>query len=335
MLPNWQTSIRWMATDGTDVRQGDKVVELDSSAFTTDLENARESANQAAQELAEKSAEWSADTTQKQLDLERKRADYDKAKLYAAIPKEIIAGREYEENQLKLKRTKAEYEKAVDVLRSQKASVEADRRNLVLSLQKAERKMRTAEEALDSLILRAPRDGIVVIGQHPWEGRKLKTGDQVFVGLSLAMIPEIQSLQVVSSLADVDDRRIAVGMPATVTLDAYPDRRFSGKVREISAVAQESSRQSLRRAFRVVVVLDHVDTARMRPGLSAQVVVRRQTLNDALLASRAALDLSARQAKARVADSKLLDVTLGACNAQECVVIDGLKEGDELEAPHV
>ena len=37
-------------------------------------------------------------------------------------------------------------------------------------------------------------------------------------------------------------------MPATIILDAYPDVSFPGRVSSISAVAQESSRTSLRRA---------------------------------------------------------------------------------------
>ena len=93
-----------------------------------------------------------------------------------------------------------------------------------------------------------------------------------------------------------------------------------GSVAAISAVAQENTtnRQSLRRSFRVTIKLDRLDPVRMRPGLSARVTIRRATLANVLLAPRGAAGLAKR------------DVKLGDCNAFECVVLSGLKEGEQL-----
>src|SRR5213076_3027921 len=50
-LPQWQTSIKWMSPDGAEVKQGDRVIELDNSAFATNLEEKRQAVAQATQEL--------------------------------------------------------------------------------------------------------------------------------------------------------------------------------------------------------------------------------------------------------------------------------------------
>jgi hypothetical protein len=68
----------------------------------------------------------------------------------------------------------------------------------------------------------------------------------------------------------------------------------------------------------------------MRPGLSARVVVHAMKQPNALLVSRAAIDFSGKKPRAYRADGKLVDVILGACNAQECVVRSGLNEGETL-----
>jgi HlyD family secretion protein len=329
-LPQWQTTIKWIAQDGTETKKGDRIVELDNSTFAANLDAKRQAVAQAEQQLQQKEAESKADTLDKQLDVERKRADYDKAKMEAAMPKEIVAQRDYNDRQIKFKRAEVELAKAVDVLKSQRTSVKADRDNLLLTLQKAQRELGIAERAIAELILRAPQDGIVVMRDHPWEGRRLQEGDAVFVGMPLAQFPEMSSLQVEADLADVDDGRIGAGMPATIVLDAYPDMTFPGRVSAISAVAQESSRTSLRRAFRVIVALDRLDLARMRPGLSARVIVHAMRQPNALLVSRAAIDFSGRKPRAFRADGKLVEVVLGACNAQECVVKSGLSEGETL-----
>src|SRR5438093_10199708 len=159
---------------------------------------------------------------QKKLDVQTKQADYEKAKLDAAVPKEVVAARDYEDRQIKFKRATVELVKARDVLRSQLTAAKSDHANLILNLEVARRELRRADDAINALILRAPRDGIVVLKDHPWEGRRLKEGDPVFVGLGLALLPDPSSIRVTAALADVDDRKIAVGMPATVILDAYP-----------------------------------------------------------------------------------------------------------------
>jgi len=319
-LPSWQTSIKWIADDGAEVHKGDRVVELDNSQFTSGLDAKRQAVAQAEQELQQKDAEAEADLLQKKLDVETKQSDYEKAKLEAELPKDVLSVRDYEDRQIKFKRASVELQKSKDVLRSQLNAAKSDRANLMLNLEKARRELATADDAINALILRAPRDGVVVLKDHPWEGRRLKEGDPVFVGLGLVLLPDPTSIRVTAALADVDDRKIAVGMPATVILDAYPATSYTGRVSWISAVAQESTtnRQSLRRTFRVAVQLDHIDNAKMRPGLSARVIVRRDTIHDALLVPRASIGKLKK------------DVRLGDCNEVDCIVLGGLKEGERL-----
>ena len=332
-LPAWQTTIKWLATDGAEVRKGDRVVELDNSQFATNLDGKRQAVAQAEQELQQKEAEWAADTLEKQLDVERKRADADKARLDASIPRDLLSVREYEDRQLKKLRTETELAKTVDVLRAQRAGVAADRENLRINLAKAQRELQLADDAIAALVLKAPRDGIVVLKDHMWESRKLQEGDSIWVAFPIAQIPEMTSLRVEASLPDVDDGKIASQMPATVIVDAYPAASFPARVTDISAVAEESTRNSLRRQFRVMVALDRLDIARMRPGLSARVIVHRDAQREALLVPRVAVDFTSSKARVLLSSGGAADVKLGACNAQDCVVLSGLKEGDRVR-PH-
>ncbi len=328
-LPSWQTAIKWIAEDGALLKGGEPAVELDNSALTADLETKRQALTQVHQELQQQEAEWAADLEQKQLDAEKRLSELDKAKLDALTPRELLATKVYEEKQTALRRTTVEHQKAVDLLASRRTAVAAERRNLQLRIEKAHRDIATAERAIEELVLRAPRDGIIVIRDIPWEGRKLQQGDTVFVGMSIAMLPDVSTMRVKAALADVDDGKIATGMPVTVTLDAFPNVPFTGKISAISAVAQESRRQSLRRQFEVLVSLDRLDAERMRPGLSARIVVRRQNQQRALLAPRAAIEFGGTP-KAHLSGGQTKDVKLGPCNAQDCVVLDGLTEGEKL-----
>ena len=329
-LPSWQTAIKWIADEGTAVKAGEPVVELDNGALTSELESKRQTAMQTVQELQQKEAEWEADLEQKGLEVEKKLSELEKARLAALVPRDLLSLRGYEEKQNTLRRTTTEHEKAVDLLKSRRTAVDAERQNLVLRIEKAQREIAIAEQAINALVLRAPRDGIFVIRDHPWEGRKLQTGDPVWVGFPIAMLPDLETLRVKAALADVDDGKIAVGMPVTMTLDGYPDVPFAGRITSISAVAQESQRQSLRRQFAVMVELDRLDRERMRPGLSARVIVSREKRPQALLVPRSAVDFGGEKPRARLRSGGFKDVTLGSCNAIDCVVTSGLAEGEAV-----
>ena len=60
--------------------------------------------------------------------------------------------------------------------------------------------------------LAAPRDGVLVIDDHPWEGRKFYVGDTVQPGMTIMSLPDpAKGMQVLAELSDVDDGRVGVG----------------------------------------------------------------------------------------------------------------------------
>ena len=87
---------------------------------------------------------------------------------------------------------------------------------------------------------------------------------------------------------------------------------------------------SLRRAFDVIVHLDDLDSERMRPGLSARVIVDRGEQKGVLLAPRAAIDFNGQSPRLHLAGGETKDVKLGECNAQNCVVLSGADENLRL-----
>jgi len=329
-LPSWQSSIKWLIDDGVAVKAGERVAELDNTTFTADLDKKRQDLTQAQQELQEKAAEWVGDLRDKQFDVEKKKSDLEKAKIEAAVPKDIVSLRDFEDRQTKLRRATTDYEKARATLDAQQKADDADRANQLVKIEHAQDEVTVAEQSIDSLILRAPRAGVVVVKDIPWEARKLQTGDTVWVGFPIALIPELDSMRVTAALPDVDDGRVLRGMPARVTLDGYPNMHFAGRVESVSAVAHETGSTSLRRTFVVLVKLDQIDQERMRPGLSARVEIERESKDNVLLAPRAALDFSGKSPRARLSGGKLVNIGLGSCNAQECVVTSGLDEGARL-----
>jgi RND family efflux transporter MFP subunit len=323
-----QLQVRWMEREGTLVKAGQPVVELDNSTFTTDLEEKRLKASEAADELARKQAEAESTTAEKVFLVEKNRSEVAKARLRATVPEGVLAVREVQERQLALRRAEADLAKAETDLAAYRQESAADLKIQRIELERARREIHEAEKAIEMLTLRAPRDGMVLIGEQPWEQRKLEEGDVVWAGMPVVSLPDLASLVVEADLSDVDDGRIAPGQEAVCVLDAYPSERFQGRVAEIAPVAREDDAGSLRRHFPVRVLLDRLDR-RMRPGMSVRVEVLGPEVSG-LIVPRSALDLSTGSPRVLLADGRAVPVRLGPCTAAECVAEGGLSAGARL-----
>jgi len=330
-IPNWQTTVQKLVEDGTKVEAGDVVAELDSTQFSTGLEQKRQSHADSVQSIAQQIARNEADLKQKEFDLEEKKVALEKARAEAHIPQEILPLRQWEDNQLALKRAEAEYEKATNDLVSQRKAGDSEVANLVLTKVGAERDIRIADAAIESLTLRAESGGVVVVGANPMTGRKLQTGDTVWVGMKVASIPDLSALRVTADLIDVDDGNVEIGMPVEVVVDAFPERRFDGKVIRISSVAEPLTKDSLRRGFELTIELQEADRELLRPGYSVRAGVGRRLVPDVLLVDRAAVDVAGEKPVVRRRNGSVIEgVEIGDCNPTVCIVLAGLDEGDRV-----
>lgn len=320
-LPSWQTSLKWLAEEGSKVRRGDKIAELDTASFASDLDSKVEARAEAEEKLRQHLEETRAELGEKEFDYLRRKKDFEIAAMNADIPREIISLKEYEERQLALERARTELEKAKTLLESTRQSKAAEQENLRLDLQEKQRQIAIGERAIETMTLYAPTDGVLVLNTHPWfGGRKVEVGDNVWVGFPIARIPDLDTLQVSADLFDVDDGRVKEGMPATVVVDAFPGRRFTGMVSRVSSVAEEEGGRSLRRVFKVLVELEGMDPAIIRPGLSARVEIETNRVEGATIVPRDGIDFTGGTPRLALKGSHVREIDLIDCNPIECAV---------------
>lgn len=272
-VPGWRTTIRWMPDDGVRIAAGERVLELDNSSYVSELEEAKLAVVSAGSALVRARADAATAHAEKEFAVRKAALELRKAKLEADIPEKLLSVREYQERQLERERKETALEKATEDLSAQSAEAAAEEANLDLDLEKALREREGAEFGIQTMSLTAPRDGMVLVADHPWEKRKLRIGDTVFVGWSVASLPDLSSMRVEARLFDVDDGLVEVGMKAEVVLDGHPGITYDATVVEIPSLADVTEANSLRRAFKILLDIETTDTDRMRPGMSAKVVI--------------------------------------------------------------
>ena len=329
----WPLTLQFLVEDGTEVAAGDVVAEFDNSQLLSNLEEMRLSALEAGNRLISERARVSAELSEAEFELERLRATLEKARIKANVPEGVLSEKEWEELQLAVRRAELGYREGEHRMETARKSGRADVEIQQIARQKAREEVRQAEEAIEQLSLTAPRGGIILVAEDWRQGRPLRAGDTIFPGQETARLPDLETLLVEAKLFDVDDGRIRVGQRVTARLDAFPQLELRGQVIEVSDTADQAGPFSLRRAFGVRIHLDEIDTERLRPGMSVQVVIEDDPLKDVLLVPRAALDWSLGGARARRADGTWADagaLVLGPCNARHCVVESGLEADTAL-----
>jgi len=327
----WQLTIRWMAEDSSLVKAGDRVLEFDNSAFTRGLAEKRISAAEVVSTARSTREIASLAIAVKEHELAQYKITHAKATLLANVPADLLPQRTAQERKLEKARAEAALLRAEKELVAEKQAAALDQKVQQLTLEKVKRDIEAAEKSIDDLMLKAPRDGLVLVGTHPWIGRPYKISDTVQPGMRLLSMPDVsEPMRVRAELSDVDDGRLAVGASATCTLDAYPREPIACKVIELAPVAGNRNKESLRRAFAVVLALATKATERMRPGMSVRVEIVQPSLPGLLLAPRGAV-VFAEPTKLRIAGGTLRPVKVGACDAQRCVIDDGAAEGESVE----
>ncbi|MGE0551377.1 MAG: efflux RND transporter periplasmic adaptor subunit [Kofleriaceae bacterium] len=333
MTEAWQLTIRWLAEDGAVVKAGERVLEFDNSQFTTGLEEKRIAASDAADAFHSAREISGLAIDVKEHELQQNKIALDRATVLADVPADLLPQRTVQERLLEKARAEVAVTKAQTELASEKQAAGLDQEVKRIALEKAKRAIDTAEKTIADLVMKAPRDGVMLVLDHPWRGNRFRTGDAVQPGMKIVTFPDLsQPMRVRAELSDVDDGRVAVGAKGTCTLDAYSAEPTPCEVIELAPVAGTPARESLRRAFSVVLSLPNTNAERMRPGMSVKVDLPGPgSRKNVLVVPRDAVVLGDKPT-VQLANGDRRDVKLGPCDAQRCAIESGVTEGDLIRA---
>src|SRR5437763_4903012 len=239
--------------EGTRVRRGQVIAEIEHADIAAQLEAARKSVAEAEAQLAQMTA--ARDEDLRNLDRQR------------ALAKDGIA--------TAATLTAAEAAAAVSAARVRSAEA---------AIASAHARVRVAEEALENTNVRAPFDG-VVIRKRAEVGETVSPfgvqGQATREGGAIATIADLRELEVQTEVNENNVSKLKPGMPAEVKIQAYQDHPFKGRLREIFPSADRAKSIVEVR----VTILDPDE--RVKPEMSASVTFL-EPHSDGAATSRAA-----------------------------------------------
>jgi multidrug efflux pump subunit AcrA (membrane-fusion protein) len=322
--------------DGTQVKQGDVVVEFDPSKTQQDLAQDRSVLKSSQAEIEQARAQGrlteEADTTavmKAKYDVEVARLDASKG--------EIVSKIDGAEANLKVVDAQQALREAEAKLKSDIAVDEATTEDKKHASRKAEFDAQRAEHSLASMTLKAPSAGtisLLSVWHNETEG-PFKAGERAWPGSPIAELPDAASLRIEARVDETERGRLALQQPVTLQLDAIPDRQFTGKLVHIGTIATPdfSSGWPVPRNFDLEIAIDQVGQMdqRLKPGMTAQITVIVGRVPDAITIPAQASFLKSGQTVAYVWDRSRFQeraIQIERQSRDRILISNGLRPGD-------
>ena len=219
----------------------------------------------------------------------------------------------------RLENARLAYARAVDLFSKELLSQE-DHDKLKVDFEVAEQELAEARWNLERNTFRAPFSGRVT-------ARKIQVGQHLRPGDELFQITDFDPLIARIHLPETDVLGLSEGREVRIALNADPEVRFSGRIRQISPVVDTATGT-------VKLTIEANDApAGVRPGSFVSVNIVRQTRSDRVLLPRQAVIRELQSSHVFVARDGIAEkreVTLGLEEGAWVEALEGVEAGDQV-----
>jgi RND family efflux transporter MFP subunit len=326
----YQMKISSIVPEGTVVKAGEVVAQLDRSAVAAKLAEVSLALQKAEAQYTQAQLDSALNLSQAreeihtlELGLEEKRLAKEQS-AYEAPTIRRQADIDLEKAQRALAQAKVDYKTKTGqaVAKMSEVSTEVERQRNTLSVVQA---------VTEDFTIRAPAPGMVIYVKE-WNGKKKGTGSQVTPwDPAVATLPDLTHMESVTYVNEIDVRKVAVGQSTRISLDADPSKQLTGKVISVANVGEQRPNNDAK-VFEVKVAVQEADTT-LRPGMTTSNSVETLTLRDVLSVPLEAVVIQDsipyvfKLSGARVVRQ---EVETGVMNDNEIVIARGLSAGDRV-----
>ncbi|HAP36316.1 MAG TPA: RND transporter [Bacteroidetes bacterium] len=325
----WQMKISNLIAEGTVVKKGEFVADLDKSEIANRLKESELSVQKLDAQYTQAKLDSTLALTQARDEmvnmfytLEEKKIILDQSSFEAPAVKRQ-AQIDYERTERTLKQAKKNYVTKTAQSIAKIQAVEAD-------LMKERQKMSIMLSTVQKFTILAPADGMVVYARE-WNGKKKVVGATLSPWEpTVATLPDLTVMESITYVNEVDIQKITKGQTVTLRLDADPNKKLAGTVTNVANIGEQRP-NSDSKVFEVRILISDRDTT-LRPAMT--------TANEILVAKASnvlSIPLEAVHAEGTTTFVYLKrngvvkqEVKLGLQNDNAAVVLDGVNSNDEI-----
>ena len=242
-----------------------------------------------------------------EINLENAQKDYESSK--ELFDKSLISDEEWRDAQNALKLGQISYDSALEQYQ------------LVEEIGITEKNMKVTAPVSGMIINKNVEEGEMVVSSESYSG-----------GTVLITIADLSQMIILTDINEVDIGKISLGRDAKITIDAFPDKKYSGKIIHISPMAAIASNNI--RTFQVKVSIEE-NLKDLRPGMSANVTIIGKTRNEVITIPIQAIfqDDDGNDVVYIVKSDTLITASIvktGINDLQKVEIVEGVAEGDTI-----
>jgi HlyD family secretion protein len=328
-------AITLLRDPGEVVKEGDVVVQFDTTQQEYNLREAEADLAEAEQQVIQAQANSDAMTEESAYQVVSTDSDVKLAELELR-KNSLLPAIQARQNELALDAAKNRQHQAVQDLNNKNATSAAGIAIQKANQNKAKMMADTAQRTIDSMTLKVKTSGYVNVQQSNnfnmlYPGMAMppyQLGDTARAGMAIAQIPDLKSWEVSASIGELDRGHLSVGQKVSVGVVALAGKSFPGHVKNIGG----TTGSPWDRKFECRIALDQAGPE-LRPGMTSNMLITLENLDNVIwVPSQALFESDGRTfVYLRSPSGSFMphDVSL-VRRSESQAVISGLNEGDTV-----
>lgn len=327
----YQIKISQLIPEGTVVKKGDFVASLDNADILTKLNDQQLELDKLEAQFTQTKLDTMLNlrTARDELvnlrfDLEQKQLEKEQSK-YEAPSVIRQAELEYEKAVRTLKQKEDNYKTKQIQARTQMQIIGAD-------LQRRKNRMDAIRDVLAQTTIKAPKSGMVIYEKN-WDGTKRTVGSvlQIWDGGTVATLPDLTKMEVVTYVNEVDIQKVRVGQSVAIDLDAAPDKHLEGIVKSVASIGQQKPNSDAK-VFEVLINVMTKDST-LRPAMTTSCRILSESYRNGLQIPLEAIYNNKHETYVyKLANGRPEEqqINVAAVNETSALISNGLHEGDKI-----
>ena len=324
-------TVLWLADDGTIVNEGDEICILEDKNTSSEYDEAVRSLEDAQANLEKVRANHQMQLAMLEAQIKTNNAETLIAGL-DSLQLKYSSDNQRKIKELELQRTaieKSRYDKKMGALHQIQQS---ELRGLQIQMMSVQMRVERSKKKLESLIIKAPQSGMVVIAKSMMTAKKLIPSDNVWEGLPVCTMPELKKMKVIIMASESNYKRIQLDDKLEYSFDAMPANSAYGRITKKAPVGKPVAKDSKVKLFEIEASVDSFIQI-PGPGFSAECRVILKQVPDTLLVPQIAV-FEQDSMKVVFVQQKngfeLRQIKTGISSTKEVIVSEGLKTNERI-----
>lgn len=213
------------------------------------------------------------------------------------------------------------------------AQAEAERNAAERSLAKEREILERHHENIALCKVRAEHEGMVVYARSSRSYREIAPGGIAYKRQHVLSLPNLKKMQVRTAIHESVLDQVKTGLRATVSIDAFPEMRYTGRVTNVAVMPDSGDNVSSdTKVYTTIVTIDE-EVVQLKPGMTAVVEIHVDELPNVLAVPVQAIVQREKDTWCFVeagTTPKRRAVRLGKTNDKYVQILQGLQPGEQV-----